>query len=105
MKSRECCQQLMVSYEQAREAQTQNHERGAPVETLKAAETAATEMLRHLKSLPARPCSSMSAAEDRLQSSEILADIRNMLERTMQIEEEIRRGGGNMPALEGMFNG
>jgi hypothetical protein len=91
IKGRECCRRLVQTYEQARgQPQAAPSAGSANLNLLRTAETAATQMLSHLSRLPQNPCAGMTDEEAKRHTSQVLGDIRGLLEKAIMLEREMR---------------
>ena len=89
VKSRESCRRLVQSYETERNRRLSTPDGATDVGMLQRANHAATQILTHLSNLPQKPCDTMDA-ESRHYTSKVLGDIRNLLEKAIMLEREIR---------------
>ena len=99
VKGRECCRRLVQTYETARRQSLSSRSPGpGDLRMLETAETAATQMLSHLSHLPANPCEAMPTEEARRHTSQVLGDIRSLLEKAIMLEREMRTSGPSWAA-------
>ncbi|MEI6210442.1 MAG: hypothetical protein WCR06_02325 [bacterium] len=89
VKSRECCRRLVHNYEAERNRRLAAPAEASDVVMLQSANRTATQILTHLSSLPARPCSAMDE-DSRRYTSKVLGDIRTLLEKAIMLEREMR---------------
>jgi hypothetical protein len=99
VKGRECCRKLVQSYESERSRRQLAPGTGTDVGMLRSAESTASQMLQHLSQLPAKPCDTMLSDEARRYTSKLLGDIRDLLEKAIMLEREMRATAPHREAL------
>lgn len=98
VKQRERCRQLVQLYQVLRLHPAGGGSPALDREALTAANRILTQVLSHLRELPAKPAASMEADSDRQNAALLLREIGDLLERAIVADREIRQAAPIPPA-------